>query len=236
MAFLPESHWPSASRIAGSITSSRGSRPCASCAASSPATVPGTPTARCPRVDDPAASPAYISRQAPDGARSRKSQLVAVPSARRRTRKPPPPTFPASGLTTASANPMPTAASTAFPPWRRIWSPTLLASGCPVATIAWSARAGSSESPVTTASASGCGLVSNAGRAGAGREHTPPTVPNDKARPRKTLWNRWKRTGSIDEGGRAVKLAPWKTADLTSQTSGLRKRGHKGLQSYPPAP
>src|SRR3989475_642475 len=50
---------------------------------------------------------------------------------------PPPPMFPATGSTTASANATATAASTALPPRRRISTPTSLASGCPDTTIAW---------------------------------------------------------------------------------------------------
>src|SRR2546430_15569094 len=50
---------------------------------------------------------------------------------------PPPPMFPATGSTTASANATATAASTALPPRRRIATPTSLASGCPDTTIAW---------------------------------------------------------------------------------------------------
>src|SRR3954469_435325 len=53
--------------------------------------------------------------------------------------KPPPPRLPASGCTTANANPTATAASTALPPWRRMSRPTALASGCPDTTIADSA-------------------------------------------------------------------------------------------------
>jgi hypothetical protein len=53
------------------------------------------------------------------------------------TMYPPPPRFPASGYTTANANPTATAASTAFPPRRRISTPTSLASGASVTTIAW---------------------------------------------------------------------------------------------------
>src|SRR5437899_2489399 len=49
---------------------------------------------------------------------------------------PPPPMFPATGSTTASANATATAASTALPPRRRISTPTSLASGCPETTIA----------------------------------------------------------------------------------------------------
>ena len=97
----PVRTWLSASATAGSTRSAHGSVPCAACAAASPATVPGTPTARCPSVEDAASRPAYISRHAPLGACSRKSQLVAVPSARRRTRNPPPPRLPASGETAA---------------------------------------------------------------------------------------------------------------------------------------
>src|SRR5438876_11090388 len=52
------------------------------------------------------------------------------------TMNPPPPMFPATGWTTASANPTATAASTALPPRRRISLPTSLASGCDDTTMA----------------------------------------------------------------------------------------------------
>src|SRR5207247_1381751 len=49
---------------------------------------------------------------------------------------PPPPMLPASGSTTVSANPTPTAASMAFPPCLMISIPTSLASAWPDTTIA----------------------------------------------------------------------------------------------------
>src|SRR5688572_20635436 len=48
---------------------------------------------------------------------------------------PPPPRFPASGFTTASAKWVATAASTAFPPRRRTSTPTAVATESVVATI-----------------------------------------------------------------------------------------------------
>ena len=50
--------------------------------------------------------------------------------------KPPPPRLPASGWTTARANPTATAASTALPPCRRMSRPTWLAMGLPDTTMA----------------------------------------------------------------------------------------------------
>ena len=50
--------------------------------------------------------------------------------------KPPPPRLPASGCTTARANPTATAASTALPPRRRMSRPTALAMGLPETTMA----------------------------------------------------------------------------------------------------
>src|SRR5881398_2667765 len=50
---------------------------------------------------------------------------------------PPPPRLPASGSTTASANPTATAASTALPPCWMISIPTWLASGWPDTIMAW---------------------------------------------------------------------------------------------------
>src|ERR1041385_8999589 len=49
---------------------------------------------------------------------------------------PPPPVWPASGCTTASAKPTATAASTAFPPRRMMSRPTSLAIGLPETTMA----------------------------------------------------------------------------------------------------
>src|SRR5678809_474399 len=51
------------------------------------------------------------------------------------TMYPPPPRLPANGNVTASANPVATAASTAFPPARMISSPAALASELLLATI-----------------------------------------------------------------------------------------------------
>ena len=60
-----------------------------------------------------------------------------VPSTRRIIEKPPPPMLPASGCTTAIAKPTAVAASTAFPPARRMSRPTSAAIGLPATTIAW---------------------------------------------------------------------------------------------------
>src|SRR5690606_42065264 len=61
------------------------------------------------------------------------------PSAWRRTMNPPPPRLPAEGYTTARANCVAIAASTALPPALRMSSPTLVASGCAETTMAESA-------------------------------------------------------------------------------------------------
>src|SRR5262245_47791792 len=67
--------------------------------------------------------------------------MAAVrPSAMRMTMNPPPPMLPAPGYVTASANPVATAASTAFPPRRMISRPTLLAIESLLETIACSAN------------------------------------------------------------------------------------------------
>ena len=66
--------WPSASRIAGAISVAHGRRPYFFHASYIPATLPGTPEARCPvrlrSVTWPAES-RYMSREAPAGAVSR---------------------------------------------------------------------------------------------------------------------------------------------------------------------
>ena len=61
---------------------------------------------------------------------------LTSPSFVRITMKPPPPRLPASGWTTASANPTATAASVALPPRRRMSRPTSLAIGLPDTTMA----------------------------------------------------------------------------------------------------
>ena len=61
---------------------------------------------------------------------------LPLPGAGWMTMKPPPPMLPATGCTTASANPTATAASTAFPPARRMSRPTALAIGWLDTTIA----------------------------------------------------------------------------------------------------
>ena len=65
----------------------------------------------------------YMVSVARSGAFSRKSRKVIFPSWVRSSRKPPPPRLPAAGCTTASAKPVATAASTAFPPARNISRP-----------------------------------------------------------------------------------------------------------------
>src|SRR5690349_13591585 len=60
----------------------------------------------------------------------------------RMSMKPPPPMFPAGEWTTASAKPVATAASTAFPPACRISTPTRDAIWCTLTTMACSACSG----------------------------------------------------------------------------------------------
>src|SRR5437016_3702372 len=84
---------------------------------------------------------------------------------------PPPPILPASGSTTASANPTATAASTALPPCFKTSIPTWLASGGPDTTTLLLARdqvSGMIGRPVTIASARapvGAAAVGTAGAA-----------------------------------------------------------------------
>src|SRR5438552_13219404 len=68
------------------------------------------------------------------GAVSRKSSAAFCPLTDM-TANPPPPTLPANGNVTASANAVATAASTAEPPLRSTVAPTRLASGASVTTI-----------------------------------------------------------------------------------------------------
>src|ERR1051325_10888317 len=127
--------------MAGTSSSFQGSRPNLRCASYIPATVPGTPTERWPVSDELIALPAvstYMSRVARVGAVSRKSSAPTVPSCIRVTMNPPPPMLPATGWTTASANATATAASTALPPRRSTSTPTSLARGCDVTTMACS--------------------------------------------------------------------------------------------------
>ena len=127
--------------MAGTSSSFQGSRPNLRCASYIPATVPGTPIERWPVSDELIALPAvstYMSRVARVGAVSRKSSAPTVPSCIRVTMNPPPPMLPATGWTTASANATATAASTALPPRRSMSTPTSLASGCDVTTMACS--------------------------------------------------------------------------------------------------
>src|SRR5256885_11373067 len=58
---------------------------------------------------------------------------------------PPPPRFPAGGCTTASANPVATAASTALPPACMISTPARDANSCTLTTTACGTRTGSVE-------------------------------------------------------------------------------------------
>ena len=84
----------------------------------------------------------YMSAEAASGAFSLKSSATRVSSARRATMNPPPPMFPASGFTTASAKCVATAASTALPPACSMPSPAALASESVDTTIPWTARSG----------------------------------------------------------------------------------------------
>ena len=69
------------------------------------------------------------------GRRLAESIAPSRPSPMCTTRNPPPPRLPAPGSTTASANAVAIAASTAFPPLRSTVAPTCVASGASVATI-----------------------------------------------------------------------------------------------------
>ena len=69
--------------------------------------------------------------------------VTASPSAVRITMNPPPPMLPATGKTTARANPVATAASTAFPPARSTSMPASEAASCAETTMPRSARTGS---------------------------------------------------------------------------------------------
>ena len=85
---------------------------------------------------------------------------------------PPPPMFPASGFTTASARETATAASTAFPPRSMIWAPISLATLSVVTTTACWAVSGASlaenrhVSGKTTADRNWTASVGGAGSAG----------------------------------------------------------------------
>ena len=121
----------SASVIAGLTSSAQGFVPNFWCSAHKPATLPGTPAARCPVIDRSVTLPCwsrYMFRVAAAGAVSRKSSAAACPLTEM-TANPPPPTLPADGSVTASANAVATAASTAVPPPRSTSAPTRLASG-----------------------------------------------------------------------------------------------------------
>src|SRR5690348_10182034 len=72
---------------------------------------------------------------------------------------PPPPMLPASGYTTASANPTATAASTAFPPFFRISIPASLANGASLEIIACSPNVGALPALYGHASGKTAGLV-----------------------------------------------------------------------------
>ena len=85
-----------------------------------------------------------MSAEAASGAFSLKSRAARVSSAMRATMKPPPPMFPASGFTTASAKCVATAASTALPPACSMLRPAALARESVLTTIPWTARRGES--------------------------------------------------------------------------------------------
>jgi len=84
----------------------------------------------------------YMLRDAFSGARSRKSMNAVRPSAKRASRKPPPPRLPAEGCVTASAKPTATAASIALPPASSTATPTSVACASRVATMPCRARTG----------------------------------------------------------------------------------------------
>src|SRR5579883_598276 len=89
---------------------------------------------------------------------------------------PPPPMFPASGSATASANPTATAASTAFPPCRRISTPAALASALLLAIIACGATVARRPAPRVQSGGNPGGPAAR--DIGAGPlPVAPPTVP-----------------------------------------------------------
>ena len=102
--------------------------------------------------------------------------------------KPPPPRFPASGFTTASARPVATAASTALPPAARMSTPTRDAYSSVVATIppravtggvsAWKGQSSGKAPPATTKelAATGGAGDSQPDRARRGRASSPRTA------------------------------------------------------------
>ncbi len=145
---------PSARAIAGARRSAQRNDPKRRCASHIPATEPGTPDARCPTSDSESLTLPSGSRNmsalAAIGAVSRKSSAAVVPSAIRATRNPPPPMFPASGFTTASAKWTATAASTAFPPRRSTSAPISDATRSVVTTIPRAASVGASRSRVNS--------------------------------------------------------------------------------------
>ena len=135
-----------ASLIAGATRSVHLRRPYRDCASSNPRTVPGTPDARHPSTESSVGFPEasrYMSRDARAGACSRKSMNVERPLANRISMNPPPPRLPAKGCVTARANPTATAASTALPPRFKTDTPTSVACGSSVTTMAWGALTGS---------------------------------------------------------------------------------------------
>ena len=124
---------------------------------------------------------------------------------------PPPPMFPASGCTTASANPTATAASTALPPCRRMSRPMALASGWPDTTIA----AGAS----VTIALLLCGQVREMPEAGSGASVPRPahaaarvsTSGNAAVRRRRTdtsTTEKERKAGSCPGGSTRSNLAP----------------------------
>ncbi len=129
----------------GATTSAHLALPYLRCAYSKPRGVPGTPTARQPKVESGVALPPasrYMSRVACSGALSRKSRNVDRPSAKRMSINPPPPRLPALGCVTAKANPTAAAASMALPPAFRIANPASVAFISRETTIAERARTG----------------------------------------------------------------------------------------------
>src|SRR5881394_771038 len=81
------------------------------------------------------------------GATSRKSYAIGSPFAGRYTTKPPPPMLPAVGCTTASANAVATAASTAVPPSLMTSAPMRDAVSFCDATMPYFARIGTDPAP-----------------------------------------------------------------------------------------
>ena len=81
--------------------------------------------------------------------------VVTEPSGWRITMKPPPPMLPANGCTTASANPVATAASTALPPFFNIDTPACDARFLAETTMPFSAYSGTGRGATERAVESG---------------------------------------------------------------------------------